>query len=57
MENKFEKEINQFEIRIFESFSKGGKKLENLSESLDKMICLIFSHDKPKDDNSYHQRL
>ena len=57
MENKFENEINQFEKRIFESFFQGGKKLENLSESLDKMICLMFSHDKPKDDNSYHQRL
>ena len=53
----FDKEINQYQKRIFESFSKGGKQLENLSKSLDNMIVQLYSHDKPKEDNSSNQRL
>ena len=55
--NKFDYQINQYQKRIFESFSEGGDKLKNLTKSVDKMICLIFSHDKPKEDNSSNQQL
>ena len=57
MTNKFDYQINQYQKRIFESFSQGGDKLKNLYTSVDKMICLIFSHDKPSEDNSSNQRL
>ena len=55
--NNFDNEITQYQKRIFTSFSQGGKKLESLHKSIDKMICLIFSHDKPSEDNSRHQQL
>ena len=57
MTNNFDYQINQYQKRIFTSFSQGGKKLESLHKSIDKMICLIFSHDKPSEDNSRHQQL
>ena len=57
MTNKFDYQINQYQKRIFESFSQGGDKLKNLYTSVDKMICLIFSHDKPHEDNSSNQQL
>ena len=57
MTNKFDYQINQYQKRIFESFSQGGDKLKNLYKSVDKMICLIFSHDKPCEDNSSNQQL
>ena len=55
--NNFDNEITQYQKRIFTSFSQGGKKLESLHKSIDKMICLMFSHNKPKDDDSRHQQL
>ena len=52
MTNKFDYQINQYQKRIFESFSQGGDKLKNLNTSVEKMIGLMFSHDKPHEDNS-----
>ena len=55
--NSMDEHINKYQKRIFESFSQGERGEEKLRQSLDNLIVNLFSHDKPKDDNSHHQQL